>query len=625
MKNFTQPILLLCVWALLHPNLSTAQRLTVPDYAYGAIQSQYGTVTNTGVTNPGPYGAYVLGEKEKSSALFMAKGYRWWGYASYPLLICGPFPPFNFPGNHGIVYDFFLGCMNPPIGYMASWGGIIADTESRTIWGISGSRNHNGPTASYCIPNPFGSGLICYPPGSTWGYGSSYGYLRKAFVVQSTGALQQGDPVGVTASLTAAITSEGEGTATGMGVLFLNRISEAPWYQYGFGREYLTWGTIEDFLGSPIPLTKVVINQSGTQEVVANMAIGDTIIVEMGFNNTIKHNNPGSGAEANEGWTGREPHNILVNPAYARTDSIKKIIRSHGNRLTYELTCSTPGALLVPLTPSGYNLDEDKDGIIDTREKGTDGNDNNFDGNNDRVPDYLQANVASFHTYDGEKYVTLAIPEGLELSQVMATSNPSPADTPADAEFPWGFFDFSIDGLELGETVTVSLTLHDAATTNTYYKYGMTPDNIAPHWYEFMYDNQTGAIINGNTTTLHFVDGLRGDEDITVNGSIKEPGGPAKTEATGVIKQGLKALQVSIYPNPVESYLNIQMQNGQPGDYFMATIYTMAGKLVHQEMLQVTHSHQTFTIGTNHLAAGIYVVKLTGNNISHHEKIIKIK
>ena len=42
----------------------------------------------------------------------------------------------------------------------------------------------------------------------------------------------------------------------------------------------------------------------------------------------------------------------------------------------------------------------------------------------------------------------------------------------------------------------------------------MTPDNITPHWYEFMYDNQTGAIINGNTITLHFVDGLRGDDSI---------------------------------------------------------------------------------------------------------------
>ena len=40
-------------------------------------------------------------------------------------------------------------------------------------------------------------------------------------------------------------------------------------------------------------------------------------------------------------------------------------------------------------------------------------------------------------------------------------------------------------------------------------------------------DGETGAQINGNTITLHFVDGARGDDDLEANGQISDPGGPA--------------------------------------------------------------------------------------------------
>lgn len=628
MKNFTKTIywiLGMVAWVFLGYTQAQAQTLTVPDYAYGTIQSQQGRVTQQGIANPGPYGGYSIKEVERQNGISFAQGYRWWGYSSYPLLICGDFPEFSFPGKHPIIDNTEFGCANPPTGYMASWGGVIAEPASQSIWCLTGSKNLNGPTASYCIPNPFGPGQICYSPPSTWGFGSSYGYLRKAFAVQSTGALQKGDPAEVNASLTAAIANEGEGTATGMGVLFLNRISEAPWYQSGFGREYLTWGTIEDFFGSPVPIIQLAINQSGTEEFMTNVAIGDTIIVEVGFNNTIKHPNPGITGESHEGWSGRKPPGMPNNIFLARHDSIMKIIKIYGNKLTYNLTSLTQGALLIPLAANGPNTDDDKDGVTDAREKGPNGDDEAYDGNSDGIPDYLQANVASFHTYDGSQYVTLEIPAGKELTQVVATNNPSPGNIPEDAEFPWGFFDFSINGLEPGEAITVTLILPQDVTANKYFKYGMTPDNLEPHWYDFTYNNQTGAVIVGNKITLHFVDGLRGDDDIMANGSIAEPGGPAIAESTGLTEQLNREHQVSIYPNPVVSYFNIQMQNGQPGNHFTASIYTMEGKLVHQERLQVTNNHQTFTIGTNHLAAGVYVVKLAGNNITHQAKIIKLK
>ncbi len=76
--------------------------------------------------------------------------------------------------------------------------------------------------------------------------------------------------------------------------------------------------------------------------------------------------------------------------------------------------------------------------------------------------------------------------------------------------------------------VTLKLPLGD--TADTYFMYGPEPGNATPHWYSFMFDaaSGTGAVINGNEITLHFVDGKRGDADLdATNGVIADPGGPA--------------------------------------------------------------------------------------------------
>jgi hypothetical protein len=48
-----------------------------------------------------------------------------------------------------------------------------------------------------------------------------------------------------------------------------------------------------------------------------------------------------------------------------------------------------------------------------------------------------------------------------------------------------------------------------------------------PHWYEFDFDSETGAEFIDNVVILHFVDGKRGDSDLTANGVILDPGSPA--------------------------------------------------------------------------------------------------
>ena len=101
-----------------------------------------------------------------------------------------------------------------------------------------------------------------------------------------------------------------------------------------------------------------------------------------------------------------------------------------------------------------------------------------------------------------------------------------PEEGKPNLEFTHGFFSFNITGLTPGQTVNVTITLPGSAAGMEYWKYGPTPDNHTEHWYQFMYDGQTGAKINGNVVTLHFIDGLRGDDDLTQNGVIVDPSGP---------------------------------------------------------------------------------------------------
>ena len=185
-------------------------------------------------------------------------------------------------------------------------------------------------------------------------------------------------------------------------------------------------------------------------------------------------------------------------------------------------TVTITGDMTVTAT---FASDGDSDGISDIEE---DGAPNGGDGNNDGTDDSLQNNVTSLLTQDGLDYVTIESAPGTTLNNVEAIDNPSPSDSPSGVEFTHEFFDFTITGLAPGGSTTVTLYLPAGAAPTTYYKYGPTPAYNTDHWYEFDFDGTTGAEINGNVITLHFVDGLRGDDDLDdTNGTIVEPGGPA--------------------------------------------------------------------------------------------------
>ena len=113
--------------------------------------------------------------------------------------------------------------------------------------------------------------------------------------------------------------------------------------------------------------------------------------------------------------------------------------------------------------------------------------------------------------------------------------NSSSSNAPQHATFPAGFFGFTITGLTPGQDTTVILILHEKDQSLTsYYKYGPTVDIPSDHWYSFLSDGTTGAVITqqGSQTKVYlsFTDGQRGDDDLVANGEIVDLGTPTKFE-----------------------------------------------------------------------------------------------
>ncbi|MBO6574778.1 MAG: tandem-95 repeat protein [Rhodothermales bacterium] len=193
---------------------------------------------------------------------------------------------------------------------------------------------------------------------------------------------------------------------------------------------------------------------------------------------------------------------------------------------SYEATDATGRTASASIFVDVKPIPGDDDGVtVETEADAPNGG----DGNGDGVPDAEQAHVASLPSATSGDYVTVAAEPGSELLAVTSTAdNPASEPPPADAQFPAGFLAYELRGGTGNETQTVTLHM-ESGEFDAYYKFGPTPENTTPHWYNFAYDGETGAVVSGNTITLHFRDGRRGDDDLTVNGVIVDPGAPAKT------------------------------------------------------------------------------------------------
>ncbi len=271
-------------------------------------------------------------------------------------------------------------------------------------------------------------------------------------------------------------------------------------------------------------------------------------------------------------------------------------------------------------------VDYDLDGISDIEEKGPNGNDPTYDGDTDGTPDWQQSSVTSLWNYNHEIYLTISQPGGYSILDVKAIDNPSPEDAP-NVDFPLGFFSFIID-LQGSSSCSVNMFFPQGVVIENYYKYGQTPGLQMDHWYEFMYDGQTGvSIIQPNEITFYFVDGERGDDDITVNGYIIEPGGPAGY-VTSVEDEQLFPYSFKLeqnYPNPFNPMTTIGYQLAVNSKVILK-VYDILGNelatLVNEE--KPAGDYEVEFNATN-LSSGLYFYQLEAGEFIQTKKMILIK
>jgi hypothetical protein len=177
-------------------------------------------------------------------------------------------------------------------------------------------------------------------------------------------------------------------------------------------------------------------------------------------------------------------------------------------------------------------LDGDGHGYSDQFENG---GPNNGDVNNDGVQDRLQKNITCLpNALDGRYVCGIVVAEESMITPVLET--PSPETKPSGLLPTAGLFDFELDLpfqqenpqlVILNEApASVTLVFPDGVEATSYYNFGPTPERPEPHWYEFLFDGETGAEIFADRIILHFVDGQRGDHDLAENGRITTLGGP---------------------------------------------------------------------------------------------------
>jgi cyclophilin family peptidyl-prolyl cis-trans isomerase len=160
------------------------------------------------------------------------------------------------------------------------------------------------------------------------------------------------------------------------------------------------------------------------------------------------------------------------------------------------------------------------------------------DGNGDRSADREQPNVTTImtslgHTATFSSDIAMTFESAGSINTNTAVSWLATFESPPNqsAHFNNGIFALTMSGV-MGGTGHV-VTLHDGSGKRPthYYAYGPTSGNPTPHWYDFMFDGVTGAEIKSDRIILHFVDGMRGDDDLIVNDSIAHTGAQAVVTA----------------------------------------------------------------------------------------------
>lgn len=133
---------------------------------------------------------------------------------------------------------------------------------------------------------------------------------------------------------------------------------------------------------------------------------------------------------------------------------------------------------------------------------------------NDLAPRYLEV-------VDGEWILAPIGDDPLKSRGILsAEEQKSLTPLPEGYEFPYGIVGYTLIGGVAGSEAKVKLTYPETLPENAVlWKYGRTPDNLNPHWYQMRAD------ISDNVLILTLTDGGLGDDDLTPNGVIVDPVG----------------------------------------------------------------------------------------------------
>jgi surface protein with Ig-like domain/HYR domain-containing protein len=153
-----------------------------------------------------------------------------------------------------------------------------------------------------------------------------------------------------------------------------------------------------------------------------------------------------------------------------------------------------------------------------------------------------------------------------------------------------------LNATEDAQGIVIARTIPPGIQPNTYFNFGPTPDNRVPHAYEFLFDGTTGAEFLPGGVLLHYVDGQRGDNDLTVNGVIVLDGAVVEqgnSAPTAQVHEVTKAADANCQANITAEDVDAGSSDPDGGDSITLSLdnYGPFSVGTHQVTLTVTDSH----------------------------------
>jgi len=258
-----------------------------------------------------------------------------------------------------------------------------------------------------------------------------------------------------------------------------------------------------------------------------------------------------------------------------------------------------------PWVSVAWETDTDKDGVPDAEEKGPKGTDENYDGNNDGIPDFQQRRVVSFHSWDAQKYVTLYLSEPAYFMEA-ANLDPSRIKPHLKGnEFQFGFFMLRVGGIRPGGPLIIRALLHEQLTPSQFYLYHPLEKRESPRLVAFGFNCDIGAEWYEGALLIHLVDGFSGDRDLKANGEIALLGGPVFGELPENYFFPDSKAGASFHTHVGEKQISVHLDEDSPGYLKMVQIEGINGELVLEKTLDEPGIRE-YDLDVSTLQCGLY-------------------